>query len=44
MREEGSVGVGGVEVGLCEQVLGKVATAGGEAPVELVAVHSIQLW
>ena len=41
--EEGRFGVAGVEVWLCEEVSSEVVTAGGETPVDLVAVHYINL-
>ena len=43
MWEEGNFGFRGMEVWLCEQILGQVASAGGETPVELAGVHCIYL-
>ena len=43
MWEEGSFGFRGMEVRLCHQILSQVASAGGEAPVELVSIHTLQL-
>ena len=43
MWDEGSFGLGGVEVWLCEKVFGEVASRGGEAPVDFVGVYCVDL-